>query len=248
MIVSTEAICLHSRKYGESSKIATLFSKDEGLVKVIAKGARKTKSKFGSSLDPLTYCNISYYKKPNRDLQLLSKAEIHIPLRKIHYSMDSLLAGLLILESISQSQRDNDINPELFGLLADALIYLNKSEKNPFSIFVAFQLNLAAILGFGIDMSSVGDALKDNYYARYLFSLENGSLYNAEYSVSSHSFMLNKEILLILENIYTLDLENTFQVEILDKDRAVFCKFFSEYFSFHLDKRFSFRSFELLNM
>jgi DNA repair protein RecO (recombination protein O) len=67
MIAETKAIVLHTRKFSDTSKIATLFTSDFGKISVIAKGAAKPKSKFGSSLDPLSYINISFIKKILRD-------------------------------------------------------------------------------------------------------------------------------------------------------------------------------------
>ena len=63
MIVSTDAIVLRSMKYGETSKIVTLYSKKFGKIKVIAKGARSAKSKFGASLEPMMHSSVIFYKK-----------------------------------------------------------------------------------------------------------------------------------------------------------------------------------------
>ncbi|MBK6759746.1 MAG: DNA repair protein RecO [Ignavibacteria bacterium] len=57
MIVSSEAIVLHSRRFGDSSRIVTLYSAELGKVTVVAKGARTMKSSFGAALEPFPMCD-----------------------------------------------------------------------------------------------------------------------------------------------------------------------------------------------
>ena len=177
MIITTESIVLNSRKYGDSSKIVTLFTKDSGLCKVIAKGARKPKSKYGSSLEPLCHSWITYYNKSSRELQLLSKSEIIHRFSKLYRSFDHLSTGLLILESVNNTQDVNAPNPKLFDFLYNTLNCLNKLLRNPFSVFTAFQLFLAEELGFMPDFSNYG---KLKSVSRYFFSLKDGLIIDSE--------------------------------------------------------------------
>ena len=73
MIVNTPAIVLKSFSYGESSLIARCFSKNNGKVSLIIKGAKSSKSPKASYFQPLSYIDIIYNYKLNRELQVLSK-------------------------------------------------------------------------------------------------------------------------------------------------------------------------------
>ena len=73
MIVNTSAIVLKSFAYGESSLIARCFSEKNGKVSIIIKGAKKTKSPKAPYFQPLSYIDIIYNHKLNRNLQVLSK-------------------------------------------------------------------------------------------------------------------------------------------------------------------------------
>ena len=248
MIAETEAIVLNSRKYSESSKILTVFSKEFGLVKLIAKGARKTKNKFGGALDPLSYSSIQFYKKPGKDLHLLGSAETFRPLRQIHYSIDHLCAGLIILESVAQSQNIHEKNEELFSLLAKTLILLNGQKERPFSLFVAFQLKLAENLGFGLNFDGFDEIVqfyKDNNQ-NIPFSLENGAIETRDAGGYNHIFRIQPEVMKNLALVAGLPIEKADEAEFVHK--KIITGFFSSYFSFHLDKRFSYRSFDLLNI
>ena len=78
-ILRTEAVVMKGWKLGETSKILSLFTRDFGKVKVVAKGGRGSKSKFKGCLEPLTHLRIFYYDKRTRDLQLLSQADLIDP-------------------------------------------------------------------------------------------------------------------------------------------------------------------------
>ncbi|MBW3660083.1 MAG: DNA repair protein RecO [Gemmatimonadetes bacterium] len=75
-LVRTEAFVLKAFRYGETSMIYRLFTRDRGVVPVIAKGVRRPKSRFGASLDPFHRLQVVYYDKPGREIQTLSQVEL----------------------------------------------------------------------------------------------------------------------------------------------------------------------------
>ena len=154
MIAGTEVIILHAIDYGDSSKIVTMYSKEYGKIKVVAKGARNMKSsKFGSSLEPLAHSSIILYKKENRTLHLLSKSEIVRPLVKIHDNADKMFTGLALIELVNMVMHDEEKNIEIFELLSVALRTINEAEKNFINVFISFELKLFANFGFGMTLS-----------------------------------------------------------------------------------------------
>lgn len=75
-LVSTPAIVLHSIKYGETSKIVKLATRDYGIQSAIAKGAARPKSRFGAQLETLSEGTAHLYFKPSRELQTLAGFEV----------------------------------------------------------------------------------------------------------------------------------------------------------------------------
>jgi DNA repair protein RecO (recombination protein O) len=71
-LVTTEATILKTYEYSETSKILRLFTRDAGLCSVIAKGARRPKSRFGALLEPFTDGVATFYAKEGRELHTLS--------------------------------------------------------------------------------------------------------------------------------------------------------------------------------
>ena len=150
MIVSTDAVVLRSMKYGDTSKIVTFYSEKFGKIKAVAKGARGSKSKYGASLEPMTHSSIIFYMKEQRDLHLLSKCEIAQQFLSLNREGDKMSAGLAVVELTNMVMHDEEENGQLFRLLVEALRSIDRAAKNFTNIFIAFELRLFEILGYGL--------------------------------------------------------------------------------------------------
>lgn len=75
-LVETEGIVLRNIKLGEADKIVTVMSRHAGVVRGVAKGARRLKSRFGASLEPFTHIQLTFFEKEARELVTLTHAEI----------------------------------------------------------------------------------------------------------------------------------------------------------------------------
>jgi len=242
MILTTEAIVLRSRKYGDSSKLVSLFTYEDGLLTVIAKGSRNFKSKFGSSVQPLSIINANIYKNPNRDLHLLSNAELEATLSNIHRSMEKLSVGMALMESILQTQEQDHANPELYEALKEKLIKLNTIEIHPFTIFISFQIKLAELMGFGIDFSGINGSSED-----LTFFFPEGNFLKEKVYDLENSYILHSESIDIIRNISNkkADIFNSLIINYSTIEQIV--SFFSRYFSYHLEKKFYYKSINLIN-
>lgn len=75
-LVETEAIVLRSYKLAEADKIVICLTKDSGLVRGVARGARRLKSRFGASLESFTLASVCFFVKEGRELVSFKHAEI----------------------------------------------------------------------------------------------------------------------------------------------------------------------------
>jgi DNA repair protein RecO (recombination protein O) len=148
MIHRTEAVVLRSMKYGETSRIVTLFTRDRGKITVLARGARLPKSRFGSTLGPMSFIQIVYYYKPTRSIQMLSESSYVQPFNGIGKRLDRITTGLRIIELVHALTQEEEQNPQLFNLLIQSLNRLNVTEGKTDNILPFFQLKLSTILGF----------------------------------------------------------------------------------------------------
>jgi len=75
-VFETEAIILRTYKLAEADKIAVFLSQNSGVMRGVARGARRLKSKFGAALEPFTLVSLSYFEKEGQELVSIRQAEI----------------------------------------------------------------------------------------------------------------------------------------------------------------------------
>ena len=92
-IVRTEAFVLKAVRFGETSMIYRLFTRDRGVVPVIAKGARRPKSRFGASVGTFQRLLVTYYQKEGREVQTLSGVDLLAAHRGVAASLPRLEAA-----------------------------------------------------------------------------------------------------------------------------------------------------------
>jgi len=75
-LVNTDAIVLRTYNLAEADRIVLCLTRDAGLVRAVAKGARRMRSRFGAALEPFTFIRLDFYEKENRELVTISQVEI----------------------------------------------------------------------------------------------------------------------------------------------------------------------------
>jgi len=167
----SQAVVLHSRPQGETSKIINLFALDFGKMSVIAKGARSIKSRFGGALEPFTHIDMVYYRKETRELQFLSQADIIEPFTAIHKQLGKMALASIVCEMIERHEVPGHASPRLFHMLLETLTGLNENEKGLRNFVRAFALHFAHLSGFKPELQrcshcgriSKGEAVWFNY-------------------------------------------------------------------------------------
>lgn len=122
----TTAIVLRTTDWSESSRIATLWTRDLGKVRVVAKGSKRLKSAFDSALDLLTVCSIVLIRsKSSSSLDLLTEAQVVRRFARLSTDLEALYAAYYVAEILADGTTDHDPHPELFDEALDALTELN---------------------------------------------------------------------------------------------------------------------------
>ena len=109
-IIKTPAIVLKCSNYRETSKIVTFYSLTHGKIRCIAKGVRKTNSKWGGSLQSMAYLRIMFYYKENSTLHLLSNAEHIKSLNNIFQDYEKMRIGYRLIELVDKLTIDYHVN------------------------------------------------------------------------------------------------------------------------------------------
>jgi DNA repair protein RecO (recombination protein O) len=136
-------VVLRTYKLGEADRIVVIHTRDNGKVRAVAKGVRKTRSKFGARLEPMSHVNLQLYR--GRELDIVTQAESVEPLAPMLSSLDRASQGLAVLEAVDQLSLERESNPQLYRMVVGVL---RSIAGNPSPINVpAFYWKLLAMDG-----------------------------------------------------------------------------------------------------
>ncbi len=130
MLKRTEGIVLKNFPFGEADLIVTYLTRDSGVLKVFAKSPRKIKSRFGSSLEPLTYSAISFIGKEDANLPKLTQSDI---LRPFHTLRENYLRFVDISDMLQLNIKflpERERHTEFFNLLLSTLFKIESDSSN----------------------------------------------------------------------------------------------------------------------
>jgi DNA repair protein RecO (recombination protein O) len=149
MIVRTDAVILRTFDYGETSRIVTLLTRTHGVVGGLARGARRPKSTFGSTLQPMAHVQAVFYHRAGRGLQTLKEASHVTRFRRLDgRDLDRVTLGLRAVEVTRAVIDEGDTHPLALDLLVAVLSYIDAAEERVANGLLWFQLRLATLLGF----------------------------------------------------------------------------------------------------
>ena len=112
-------VVLRTYKLGEADRIVVLMTAEHGKVRAVAKGVRKTKSRFGGRLEPLSHVSLLLYQ--GRELDVVSQAESLDHFRALHDEQSRLTRGIALLEAVDQLAQEREPNLRLYQMLLGAL-------------------------------------------------------------------------------------------------------------------------------
>src|SRR5437870_546862 len=149
-------ICLRKIEYSETSQILTLFARNHGLLRVIAKGAHRTTkagaSKFGGGIDLLDLADAVFTDRTDRDLATLTEWSLkdgHLELRK---NLRGLYLAQYAAELVSLLIEEHDPHRQVFDRLEKTLGELGKPQAE--GEFLAFELDLLKETGYLAELTA----------------------------------------------------------------------------------------------
>jgi DNA repair protein RecO (recombination protein O) len=147
MLQRTEGIVLKTSPFGEADLIVTHITKDCGIVKTFAKSSRKTKSGFGSSLEPVTYSKIAFWGREDSSLPRLVQSDIVHPFDSLRSSFSCFLKVSEIFELTINFVPERDASGRVYSLLLNTLLSMETNGHSGL-IMLFYKLKLLEISGY----------------------------------------------------------------------------------------------------
>lgn len=149
----TEAVVLRSLRFGEADRVLHLYTLDRGRVGAVAKGIRRTKSRFGGRLEPLSHVELVLHQGSG-ELQTVTGVELIRPHSAARENGYRLSAGFVGLEAMLRLYPEEETNERAFAALTRFLDLLDEVEPQADArpaldpLVLSFQLKLLWLAGY----------------------------------------------------------------------------------------------------
>ncbi|MFN4122952.1 MAG: DNA repair protein RecO [Flavobacteriales bacterium] len=146
MIVSTEGLVIHQIKYGETSSIVQVFTRLQGMVKVMVNGVRGKKSKAGL-LQPLNQIELVYYRKDHQQIYNIKEIRMTKAYQHLNTEPDRIAQLMFCTELIHKTVKEEEQNDALYDFIQTALDEYDAQFSSNADFHLSFLAGLAAFVG-----------------------------------------------------------------------------------------------------
>lgn len=233
-IIKTEAVVLNKMNYGETSKIASFYTKDFGKVSALIKGARSPKSQIGLKIDTINHVQIVLYKKAQRELQLVTQVELISHFGKIKEDLNKLKYASAVLELVSALTIEGETNHKLFRGLIKILSLFENTSTHPGILLIQFILFFIKEIGYELQLErcSVCDneITAETDFDKVSFNFERGLICKECQKDFLESYKISKELFVFFDCL--IRRKDDCKININDIDKAL--NFLEKYVKYHV--------------
>ena len=238
MVTKTTGIIFHSFKYGETSIIARVFTKDLGLQTYIIPGVRKQKSRTKQNLfQPLSILELVVYHKERGGLQHIREISCPKPFNTIPYDISKSAIAIFLAEMLHHSLKSHEPNQRFFTFIHDAVKQLDAATGRIADFHLIFLLEISHFLGFHP---------RDNYdQHNCVFNIREGVFQPFTTEMDS---IMDKKTSMYFHKIIKAKMENPELLEIPKDFRKQLLHNIIDFYRYHLDGMKEIKSHTILEM
>jgi len=232
---ATRAVVSDTMRISNSSKLVSLITEHRGLVKVMARGARRPTSRYGAALEPLTLVDVIYYSKAEREIQSLSSADIIEAYPRIKTDLKTLAAGSAMMEAAQTLTPTDDPSSGTFTVLVEALDGLECHETDrPDVRFWRFMLRLLAVAGYRPSLDRCVLCGRKPHSANAFFSHADGGVVCSCASVEGkYGFRVSPGSLMAMKSLMTSREDELGRIRIGRSQRREIEQAVLQFYSYH---------------
>ncbi len=236
MLATTEGIVLHSIKYGESSVIATIYTRDFGRQSYLVNAARSTKSKNKAGfLQPLFLVELVAYQKQTRELHRIKELKSLNIYQNLPFDVTKSTVAIFLAEMLYKSISEQESYTELYDFIVNSLLYFDLMEKGSSNFHLWFLLRLTEYLGFLPQLRKAG--------FQNWFDMKKGAMVSFQ---PSHPFYANKEVTEALLNLAPIKMKNISEFHVTRTIRDSLLTALVDYYQLHFDNLGEIKSLKVL--
>lgn len=245
-ILKSKALIINAIRWHETSKIVTLYAREWGKIKVIARGALRPKNPFGGKLEALNLVEAIISSKDSRELQILTQADVFENFSKMRMQIEKLPYALAILELLNLSLEEHQPDTVFFDYCEKMLTAI-PSAKNPKILLWYFLLKLSSFLGFKPNLDLCSFCQTTSFKAPVSFIPQKGAIICGDCAggIQSANQLKAEEIsfLQILQKYPHRKIAGLVLPEGVKKD---FTSLLLDYLNMHIERNIVLKSLDLL--
>ena len=223
MLVSDEGIVLHFIKYGESSVIATIYTRKSGRQGFMINAAlgKKSGNKAGI-LQPLFLVDLVAYEHQKNELNRVKELKLNTAYQSLPFEIGKSSVAIFLAEILYKTIHEQESNPEMYDFIKSSVSYFDLMDSGYSNFHVWFLFKLTGFLGFLPQTEKAGF---ENW-----FDLKTGTILHFQ---PSHPFYANKETTEVLMKLAALKIQELPGFHITRKDRDNLLTILIDYYQLH---------------
>lgn len=227
MFQKCEGIVLRTTDYGETNKIVTLYTREWGKIGVMARGAKKPKSRLSAITQPFTY---GFFLLQNgRGLGNMQQGEIITPLRAIKEDIFLTAYASYVVELTDKSTDEKKTNPFIFELLYQTLTYLNEG-YDPEILKNIYEMKMLPVLGLYPILNQC--AVCGDKEGQFSFSIrEGGIICHRCLTKDPYHLKISSATIKLLRIFYFFDLNRLGNISVKSETKAELKKVIDTYYN-----------------
>lgn len=147
-LIETESLILRSYNLADADKIVVFLTQTEGLVRGVAKGAKRLKSRFGGTLEPFSIVNITFFQKEQRELVAIREIELEKSFFKDASNIKFLQKFAYLADLLIEFAPPHDPNDRLYKMSKVCLETASSNPENLEAIVLYFELWILRLGGY----------------------------------------------------------------------------------------------------
>ena len=232
-----KALILRRINLGEADRILTFFTEEQGKIRAVAKGARRAKSKFGGTLEPLTCIHLVYFGKENADLYRVNSADILRSFDGIRTDLDKWKYSLFLVELIDKLLKERETLPPIYRLALTLLGEIETDGKTEEHL-ILFQAKLLSAVGYRPNLTECIKCGKDLFERGGVLRMGAQGISCPACSPGTSGRHLSPGSLRYLDRVTTLDSKRAMRLSIPKSLRGEIQRFLIAYAMEHAGVRF----------
>ena len=169
-----EALTLRNSPFGEADLLVTLFSREAGKLRAVAKGARRPTGKLVGHLEPLTLTRLSLAR--GRNLDVINQAETVANFTPLKENLTAVTKGLYVAELVDGFGSEASPNEPLLNLTLDTLAAIGRAPDDDLPL-LHFQLHLLAVSGLLPELQCCVECRRTLEPGRHRYSADGGGVF-----------------------------------------------------------------------